>query len=170
MVRREILCHVAAAAIVPVLLLPGPRSSHVLAHVGRPVEEAVGFSPLFERRLVVGIQRMDAPAERVRVAELPRYYSDTVGTPASGNPLSGCLGSACLGSVCLGSLCMGSKCLGSACISSGCLGSGCTGSGCAGSACIESGCVGSACIRSGCLGSACLSCGQSGIEGEEREG
>ena len=169
MIPGKFVPRFAAVAAVLAALMSGLFQTHVLGH-SPVVNGSEEFSPLFARRLDVGIGRLDGPAGHVTVAHLGLYYSDPLGTPASANPLSGCLGSGCLGSVCFGSLCMGSKCLGSACISSGCLGSGCTGSGCAGSACIDSRCVGSACIQSGCLGSACLSCGDSTSGGGEMEG
>lgn len=119
------------------------------------------FSPLFERRLEVGIENLDDPADRVHMAILPPFQRDeppdgTIPeTPASGNPLSVCLGSACLGSLCLGSGCIASKCIGSACVTSGCATSGCLSSACAGSTCAGSACLGSVCFGSGCTGSVC---------------
>jgi len=129
---------------------------HARADVTAPREEQPGFSPLYARRLAIGLENLDSPPGLIRTAHL-EIVSRPVGTPASANPLSLCLGSMCLGSVCLGSACAGSSCLGSACSGSACLGSGCVASGCAGSVCTSSGCAGSACLGSACIGSACLS-------------
>lgn len=114
-------------------------------------------SPLFARRLELGIGHLDAPEGRVQVAALPRMQ--IVETPLSLNPVSFCVGSACLGSVCVGSACLLSNCAGSACGNSKCVGSGCLVSLCAGSACGTSACVGSVCLGSLCAGSACTQCG-----------
>jgi len=119
-----------------------------------PAEE---FSPLFARRLEVGLRNMDKPPDRVYLARLGPMHRD-VATPASGNPISACLGSACFMSVCIGSACFSSTCFGSACFSSNCGGSGCITSGCVGSTCVGSGCAGSVCVGSICFGSACLNC------------
>jgi hypothetical protein len=116
------------------------------------------FSPLFERRLAVGLENMDKPPERVFVARQELLDREELATPLSGSPLSICIGSACLVSICLGSVCLNSRCLGSTCIVSGCGGSACVTSGCAGSACVTSACAGSVCVGSVCLGSACLRC------------
>jgi len=121
-------------------------------------ESRAGFSPLFARRLEVGLQNMDKTPDRVYVAHLPIYDQEPVATPLSGNPLSMCLASGCYLSICIGSACLNSRCLGSACITSGCGGSACITSGCGGSACIGSACGGSACVGSICLGSACVNC------------
>ncbi len=122
------------------------------------------FSPLFARRLEVGLQNMDKQPDRVYVAHLPIYDQDPVATPLSGNPVSVCLASGCYLSVCLGSACLNSRCLGSACLTSGCGGSACITSGCGGSACIGSACGGSACIGSICAGSACINCPPQGSD------
>lgn len=119
-------------------------------------DEEPAFSPLYARRLEIGLENLDSPPGLIRTVHL-EIVSRPVGTPASANPLSLCLGSMCLGSVCFGSACAGSSCLASACSGSSCLGSGCVASGCAGSVCTSSGCVGSACLGSACIGSACLS-------------
>ncbi|MGH9870736.1 MAG: hypothetical protein ACREAA_21575 [Candidatus Polarisedimenticolia bacterium] len=110
------------------------------------------FSPLFARRLEVGVGGLDGPRDTVQVARLQRMQADKVLTPLSFNPVS-----ACLGSLCLGSACISSFCLGSACINSKCLGSGCVASVCGGSGCAMSVCGGSACAVSACA-SACFHC------------
>ena len=119
-----------------------------------PRQEQELFSPLFARRLEVGKQNMDKPADRVSMAGLRMV--DPVGSPLSANPVSTCLASGCFGSACLGSACLLSACIGSACANSKCVGSGCVVSICAGSACVTSGCVGSVCTGSACVGSVCV--------------
>jgi hypothetical protein len=114
------------------------------------------FSPLFSRRLEVGIHHLDAPPGRLQVAALARMYEEY--NPLSLNPTSFCAGSACLGSFCGGSMCLLSNCAGSACGNSKCVGSGCGVSLCGGSACTGSVCLGSLCLGSACAGSACLGC------------
>ena len=124
---------------------------------GRPPADD-DFSPLFARRLDTSVENMDTPSGEVRLAGLPLYYSDPVGTPLSANPLSACALSACGLSGCLLSGCGLSGCLISGCGSSACIQSGCGGSACLGSLCGASGCLGSACGGSACLGSACSTC------------
>lgn len=141
-----------AAAIVAATLLAHYQTLAMPERDGTSAEEP--FSPLFSRRLEVGVLNMDKPAERQYMARLEVFYRPFE-TPLSGNPLSVCLGSGCLGSLCLGSACLSSRCLGSACVASGCGGSTCIASGCGGSACIGSGCGGSACVGTVCAGSAC---------------
>lgn len=145
---------IAAAVLVALIggalhvwaLAPWPGADPAL-----PVEE---FSPLFPRRLEVGIRNMDRPAGRTYRAALS--YEEPVETPFSGNPASVCLGSGCYLSVCMGSACISSRCLGSVCVTSGCGGSACVASGCGGSGCVTSACGGSGCVGSGCAGSACV--------------
>lgn len=146
--------HARAASLVLVLML---GVWHVSATVPADRSETSEFSPLFERRLEVSLESMDAPPERDLLAYTERLHRDVM-SPISGNPLSVCVGSACIVSVCFGSACLNSRCLGSTCIVSGCGGSACVTSGCAGSACIASACAGSVCVGSTCLGSACLQC------------
>jgi hypothetical protein len=124
----------------------------------RPSGEEAAWSPLFERRLQLGVQGMDEVKETPPLLALQRYYQPDQ-TVLSLNPVSFCAGSACLGSFCGGSACLLSKCAGSACVNSSCAGSGCAVSACLGSACATSLCVGSGCVGSGCVGSACLTCG-----------
>jgi len=149
-----------ARLIVAMLLavaLTGWRAD-AIAPIERGREGEAGFSPLFARRLEVGVQNMDKTPDRVYTAHLPIYDEAPVATPLSGNPVSVCLASGCYLSVCLGSACLNSRCLGSACLLSGCGGSACISSGCGGSSCIGSACGGSACIGSVCAGSACINC------------
>jgi len=141
----------AAASILALVALVW----HVQADVPPLRDELPEFSPLYARRLAVGLENLDSPPGLIRTAHL-EIVLRPVSTPVSGNPLSLCLGSACLGSVCFGSACAGSACLGSACSSSACTGSGCVASGCAGSVCSSSGCAGSVCMGSACFGSVCL--------------
>ncbi len=155
--RRPLLAVIALVALL--------GSLRVHAFAPREATDVAGeFSPLFARRLEVGIQSLDDEPDQVLTATLsPPYRRTDPGdpappSPASGNPFSVCLGSGCLGSLCLGSACVGSQCLGSACVSSSCLGSGCTVSACGGSVCVASTCVGSVCAGSTCVGSACLTC------------
>jgi hypothetical protein len=151
--------HVGSAVLATILVAVLAGGVQVRAIAPDPVaSDDGGFSPLFARRLEVGIRNMDKAPERVYMARLPLMLEDPLGTPFSGNPASACVGSACYLSYCLGSACIGSRCLGSACITSACGGSSCVASACGGSACIGSGCGGSACVGSGCLGSACLKC------------
>jgi hypothetical protein len=141
----------------------------VEASVPRPPrEETVDDSPLFARRLEVGIGHLDAPEGRIQLAALPRVQ--IVESPLSLNPVSFCVGSACLGSICAGSACLLSNCAGSACGNSKCIGSGCAVSLCAGSACGTSACVGSVCLGSFCVGSACTQCGLETPAGKGSEG
>jgi len=144
----------AIALAIAAAFLPAPFEALAYAPRSAPTAAEEPFSPLFSRRLEVGVRNMDKPAERSYVARL-EVQTRPLGTPLSGNPLSVCIGSGCLGSVCLGSACLSSRCLGSACIASGCGGSTCIASGCGGSACIGSGCGGSACVGTVCAGSAC---------------
>jgi hypothetical protein len=113
------------------------------------------WSPLYERRLEVGIIAMDHPAPERLAGMAPFGRRDPVATPLSGNPVSFCVGSACSASFCVGSACLASRCVGSACLTSACGGSGCVVSLCGGSACAASVCGGSACLGSACAGSAC---------------
>ncbi len=140
---------VAVAAIVP------RSEASVEADGGPPAP----FSPLFERRLEVGMENLDRPAGSILIAHLDTLESASVDSPLSANPVSGCLGSACSLSICLGSACLNSRCLGSGCLLSACLGSSCVTSGCGGSACVASTCGGSACVGSVCGGSACVKSG-----------
>lgn len=152
----------AAAALAAVLAIGhgiALASSSKGAH--RPEREPAVFSPLFARRLEVGLENMDRPRERVHVARLGLVHQDddpVEGGILSAQPFSFCLGSACYTSGCLGSACVGSGCLGSACTSSQCAGSTCFGSVCGASGCLGSTCLGSACLGSVCVGSACLNC------------
>ncbi|HEY3176677.1 MAG TPA: hypothetical protein VGK94_13060 [Candidatus Polarisedimenticolia bacterium] len=145
----------------------GGYRAHAFAPRDMPASPTEGFSPLFSRRLEVGVRSMDQPPGSLRVAG-GLVLSDPVETPASANPISVCVASGCALSVCLASGCILSGCLGSVCESSVCLGSTCIGSGCAGSACVGSGCLGSVCLGSGCAGSACLRC-SSGLEADGAE-
>jgi len=131
---------------------------HVYATAVRPVDamSEEQFSPLFARRLEVGIQNMDRPPDKVYMAGFLMNDFGPVETPLSANPMSLCLGSGCFGSGCLGSACLASACFGSACATSKCVGSGCVVSVCGGSACAGSTCVGSACVGSVCVGSTCV--------------
>jgi hypothetical protein len=119
--------------------------------------DAGSWSPLFARRLELGVGAMDrVQAPDVRMAyQIVNQPDETV---LSLNPVSFCAGSACLGSFCGGSACLLSKCMGSACANSTCVGSGCAVSACVGSACGTSLCVGSVCLGSACVGSSCLTC------------
>jgi hypothetical protein len=138
----------------------------VSAHVRPEPPASEPFSPLFARRLEVGIAGMDRPDEDRIAAGRPFAEIDPVATPLSANPVSFCVASACMASFCLGSACMASKCLGSACLNSGCGGSACVVSLCGGSACAASVCGGSACLGSACAGSACApGCLQGGPDG-----
>jgi hypothetical protein len=116
------------------------------------------WSPLYERRLEIGVQQMDRAGEPALRASLQLYHQPEE-MVLSLNPISFCAGSACLGSFCGGSACLLSKCAGSACANSTCVGSGCAVSACLGSSCGGSLCLGSGCLGSGCVGSACLTCG-----------
>ena len=128
------------------------------------------FSPLFAKRLELGVRAMDRPGEAAfQVAAMERVLQPTE-TVLSFNPVSFCAGSACLGSFCGGSACLLSKCAGSACANSSCVGSGCAVSACVGSMCGTSLCVGSACVGSGCLGSACLNCSTEETPGDSLRG
>ena len=149
--QRRIAARRVAASVLALVALVW----HVRADVPRSREELPEFSPLYERRLAVGLENLDSPPGSIRIAHL-EIVGRPVETPLSANPLSLCIASGCVGSVCLGSACAGSTCLGSACSSSACTGSACVASGCAGSVCTSSGCAGSACLGSACLGSACL--------------
>ncbi len=151
LMRRHSTARRAAASILALVALVW----HAQAGVPPSREESPEFSPLYARRLAVGLANLDSSPGLIRTAHL-EITMRPVSTPLSGNPLSLCIGSACLGSVCLGSACAGSTCLGSACSASACTGSGCVASGCAGSACANSACAGSLCLGSACLGSACL--------------
>ena len=150
MQRRSTVRTFAALAVAFCVL-----AWQVQAGVGRTHDESPAFSPLYERRLEIGLENLESPPGLIRTAHLERV-NRPVETPASANPLSVCLASGCLGSVCFGSACAGSACFGSACSGSTCGGSGCSGSACGGSACVNSGCAGSACVGSTCLGSLCL--------------
>lgn len=135
----------------------GGLSAHAFAPRDLPSPPGDSFSPLFARRLEAGVQNMDRPTGRVRIAGR-LVIADPVETPASANPISVCVVSGCALSICLGSGCIFSGCIGSACEGSACLGSTCIGSGCGGSACLGSVCLGSVCAGSGCLGSVCATC------------
>jgi hypothetical protein len=150
--RRHITARRGAALVLALLALVW----HAQAGVPPSREETPEFSPLYARRLAVGLEALDSPPGLIRTAHL-EIMSRPLATPASANPLSICLVSGCAGSICLGSACAGSVCLGSACATSSCGGSACVNSGCGGSACATSGCAGSVCLGSGCLGSVCLS-------------
>ena len=149
--RRHFTLRRAAASILALVALVW----HVQADVPPLREELPEFSPLYARRLVVGLENLDSPPGLIRTAHL-EIVLRPVGTPASANPLSLCLASGCGGSICFGSACAGSICLGSACAASSCAGSACTSSGCAGSACAGSMCAGSVCMGSTCVGSVCM--------------
>ncbi len=140
-------------AVLFVTLAAGTLS--VRAHIPRSSSSGDPFSPLYARRLEVGIINMDPPAGLLIAGGRPYARRDPVVTPLSGNPISFCLGSACAGSFCGGSACLSSKCFGSACFNSGCGGSACVVSLCGGSACASSVCGGSACLGSVCGGSIC---------------
>ncbi|HEY3176676.1 MAG TPA: hypothetical protein VGK94_13055 [Candidatus Polarisedimenticolia bacterium] len=129
---------------------------HAFAFAPGPLGGADAFSPLFARRLEVGISGMDRPAEPARVARL-HLYEDDVDLIFSATPISYCIGSACLESMCIGSACVKSYCVGSVCGASACTGSACGGSACIGSACIGSGCLGSACTQ-------CMTAGEEEVE------
>jgi hypothetical protein len=134
-----------AAAILAMTAGVGGIGAHTRV---RAAAEGGDFSPLFTRRLDIGIDRLDQPDDRrftvaLQIVNQPDEFI------ASGSPFSYCLGSLCAGSVCLGSACVGSTCLGS----------GCSGSTCTGSACLGSTCLGSVCLGSKCAGSACSACG-----------
>ena len=140
------------SALLPALAL-GTLSVFAAAPAGTSPGDP--WSPLYARRLAVGVISMDRQ-EPERLAGLaPFGRRDPVATPLSGNPVSFCVGSACGASYCVGSACLGSRCVGSACVTSGCAGSGCFVSLCGGSACAASVCGGSACLGSACAGSAC---------------
>ena len=149
----RIAAGLTTAAFLALTAGVGGLGAHTRRHFA--VEGPAEFSPLFARRLDLGIERLDQPADRVFTVAMERV-SQPADFIASGNPYS----------YCLGSLCGGSTCLGSACIGSTCLGSGCSGSTCAGSACLGSSCVGSVCIGSRCVGSVCSGCA---IEPQRRE-
>lgn len=142
--RRRITAMTMALAALALTAGVGGLGAGVPAMQG---PDDAGFSPLFARRLDLGIQRLDQPADRTLTAAM-QVVEEEVEFIASGTPYS----------YCLGSLCGGSTCLGSACVGSTCLGSGCLGSTCAGSACSGSTCLGSVCVGSKCLGSVCGSC------------
>ena len=142
-IGRKVRLLAAAAALAGVVQ---PMQTHATARLSAS-DPADSYSPLFARRLSVGIEDMDPPDDRLGAGI---FLRDPVSTPASVNPGSLCLGSACLGSWCLGSACLNSGCLGSACFNSNCLGSTCAGSMCGGSACVGSVCGGSACVASSC--------------------
>lgn len=142
---------VPAAALAFLLTAMGAREAAPAGAGDAP------YSPLFARRLELGIGAMDRGEEPVYQAAL-QIYDRSVETVLSLNPVSFCAGSACLGSFCGGSACLLSKCAGSACANSTCVGSGCAVSACMGSACGASLCVGSGCLGSACVGSACLTC------------
>ena len=143
-IGRKVRLLAAAAALAG---LVQPMQTHATARLPVATETADGYSPLFARRLAVGIEDMDPPDDRLGAGI---FLRDPVSTPASANPVSLCLGSFCLGSWCLGSACVNSGCLGSACLNSTCVGSTCVGTMCGGSACVGSICGGSACVASTC--------------------
>ena len=161
----------AAAALLAIAV--GQFHAYAIAdHPGAPGSDQK-FSPLFAKRLEVGVQNMDKQAGKVYMAGfLMDDFSQPLETPLSANPVSlclasgcfgsGCLGSACLLSACIGSACATSKCVGSGCVVSICAGSACTTSTCGGSVCAGSVCVGSVCVGTACLGSACVSCPNAG--------
>ena len=150
-----------------VLLLAGAATG---AHRLQPPPHDESFSPLFARRLELGVRALDRTGEAVfQTAAMPRVMQPTE-TVLSLNPVSFCAGSACLGSFCGGSACLLSKCAGSACANSSCFGSGCVVSACVGSTCGTSLCVGSACLGTACVGSACLNCATEVIPGDSLRG
>ena len=146
---------IACAAL---MLAHGSGGSTYAVALRESGSRAGEFSPLFSRRLEVGVRDMDAPADRAMTVAWERALRDPLATPLSGNPVSACLGSACTLSYCLGSACLSSRCLGSACMVSACGGSACITSACGGSGCLGSVCGGSLCVGSVCA-SLCAGCG-----------
>ncbi|HKY34126.1 MAG TPA: hypothetical protein VJV23_16470 [Candidatus Polarisedimenticolia bacterium] len=151
-------------ALLPALLLLASAPVVRAVAPAEPPPEEGSFSPLFERRLEVGLLGLDPPPDRTYVASL-QIHNRPLETPVSGNPASFCVGSGCLGSFCAGSLCLISNCAGSLCLNSKCAGSACGTSLCGGSVCGTSACLGSVCGGSACLGSACAGCA-AGLEEE----
>ncbi|HKY34125.1 MAG TPA: hypothetical protein VJV23_16465 [Candidatus Polarisedimenticolia bacterium] len=134
---------VAGLLLAAALPAAGALRADASAGAGSALDEP--FSPLFERRLEVGLLNMDAPeGARLRAALIAGESGAIV---FSGSITSWCLGSGCGGSACLGSACLGSTCLGSGCLDSKCVGSACGGSQCIGSLCGASQCLGSACTQ-----------------------
>ena len=149
------------------LLAAAATRAHTLQPAPRDDES---FSPLFARRLELGVRAMDRTGETAfQTATMPRVLQPTE-TVLSLNPVSFCAASACLGSFCGGSACLLSKCAGSACANSTCFGNDCVVSACVGSTCGTSLCVGSACLGTACVGSACLNCATQEMPGDSLRG
>src|SRR5215475_8370224 len=75
----------AAATAVVVIITAGQL--HAISARGAAPTADPGFSPLFSRRLEVGLQNMDKPAEKIYMAGFLGDYLP-VETPLSANPAS----------------------------------------------------------------------------------